>query len=246
MNIQRGISLAELLISLFLASVMMLILIQLYLNSKKEYLEIEKTLERQFDLQWVSNLISDSIRRAGFTPCLSIDRLQIIDHRNHQNKIQSLRIQNEPNPIVQVNRMNEQFSKIIQIHGAKILVQNPAKVHKNRLLLIADCEHAEVIDQFNIEKNKETSLITLGRPLFFMYDNAAYIGEFFEEKWFIKKNLQNKNTLHYTLLQTEEVTPLVHSMKVQVRRLKEKQLLQISMELEGKEKHQLKILVRGL
>lgn len=79
-----------------------------------------------------------------------------------------------------------------------------------------------------------------------MYDNAAYIGEFFEEKWFIKKNPQNKNTLHYTLLQTEEVTPLVHSMKVEALHLKEKQLLQISMEFEGKETHLLKILVRGL
>lgn len=168
MKKQAGLSLTEVLISLFLTSVIITTLFQLYLGSKRQYVEIEKILTTRFDLQWVSDLLSDSIRRAGFTPCLGIDRLQVIDRRNHQNKIQALQIGNQPNQFIQVNRMNEHFTKIVKIQGAtRILVQNPVSFHKKRPVLIADCEHAEVQELLEIEQQAENSLITLNKPLFF-------------------------------------------------------------------------------
>ncbi|MCW8400230.1 prepilin cleavage protein [Legionella sp. PATHC038] len=241
-----GISLTEVMISLFLTSLIVTMLFQLYLGSKRQYIEIEKVLTTRFDLQWVSDLLSDSIRRAGFTPCLGIDRLQVIDRRTHQKKIQALHISNRPVQFIQVNRMNEYFSKIIKIQGAtRILVQNPVRFHKNRPVLIADCEHAEVQQLFDIEQQTDSSLITLNKPLFFSYNGSVYIGEFLEEKWFIKKNAKGTDALHYQLVQTEEVTPLIHFLHVQNRRVKEKQFLKIIMGLDENKTHELRVAVRG-
>jgi Tfp pilus assembly protein PilW len=57
-------------------------LIQFYLTSKQHYLQTEKVLEAGFEVQWVMDLLSDSIRRAGFTPCLGLDHLTVVDHRH--------------------------------------------------------------------------------------------------------------------------------------------------------------------
>ncbi|OEH47914.1 hypothetical protein lpari_01102 [Legionella parisiensis] len=169
MKKQMGISLAEVLISLFLTSLIMISLIHLYLGSKRQYLETEKILETHFDLRWVSDLLSDSIRRAGFTPCLGIDHLQVIDRRNHQNRIRALQTRNQPNQFIQINRMNEHFAKIIKIQGAtKIVIQDPVIFHKKRPVLIADCKHAEVQELFEMERQNNNLLITLNRPLFFL------------------------------------------------------------------------------
>ncbi|CAM3073573.1 Tfp pilus assembly protein PilW [Legionella steigerwaltii] len=246
MKKQAGISLTEVLISLFLTSVIISTLFQLYLGSKRQYVEIEKILSTRFDLQWVSDLLSDSIRRAGFTPCLGIDRLHVIDRRNHQNRIHALQIGNQPVQFIQVNRMNEHFTKIIKIQGAtRILVQNPVSFHKKRPVLIADCDHAEIHEMFDIEQHAENSLITLNKPLFFPYDGSTYIGEYLEEKWFIKKNAHAEDTLHYQLVQTEEVTPLIHFIHTRNRRIKEKQFLEIIMGLDENKTHELRVAVRG-
>ncbi|KTC79962.1 PilW family protein [Legionella cherrii] len=246
MKKQAGLSLTEVLISLFLTSVIITTLFQLYLGSKRQYVEIEKILTTRFDLQWVSDLLSDSIRRAGFTPCLGIDRLQVIDRRNHQNKIQALQIGNQPNQFIQVNRMNEHFTKIVKIQGAtRILVQNPVSFHKKRPVLIADCEHAEVQELLEIEQQAENSLITLNKPLFFSYDGSVYIGEYLEEKWFIKKNAQGVDALHYQLVQSEEVTPLIHFLHTRNQRIKEKQFLEMIVGLDENKTLELRVAVRS-
>ncbi|MCW8407883.1 prepilin cleavage protein [Legionella sp. PATHC035] len=241
-----GISLTEVLISLFLTSLIVSMLFQLYLGSKRQYIEIEKVLTTHFDLQWVSDLLSDSVRRAGFTPCLGIDRLHVIDRRAHPNKIQALRIGNRPVQFIQVNRMNEFFSKIIKIQGAtRILVQNPVSFHKKRPVLIADCEHAEVQELVDIKQQTDSSLITLNKPLLFSYTGSTYIGEFLEEKWFIKKNAKGTDALYYQLVQTEEVTPLIHFLHPQIRRIKEKQFLELIMGLDENKTQELRVVVRG-
>ncbi len=246
MKKQAGISLSEVLISLFLASVIMTALIQLYLGSKRQYLETEKLLAIRFDLQWVSDLLSDSIRRAGYTPCLGIDRLQIIDRRNHQGRIHALQVGNHPNQFIQVNRMNEHFAKIVKIQSpTRILVQNSVVFHKKRPILIADCEHAEIQEIFDMEQQTKNSLIILNKPLFFSYAPSTYIGEYLEEKWFIKKNANHEDTLHYRLAHTEEVTPLIHFMHTRNRSVKDKQFLEIIMGLDENKTHDLRVMVRG-
>ncbi|QMT60684.1 PilW family protein [Legionella sp. PC997] len=246
MKKQTGLSLTEVLISLFLASLIMTVLIQLFLESKHQYLETEQVLAIRFDLQWVSDLLSDSIRRAGFTPCLGIERLQTIDRRTHQNKIKALHVGNHPEQLIQVNRMSEYFAKIIKIESrTKIWVKNSVVFHKKRPLIIADCEHAEIHELLDIESQSEHSLIVLKKPLFFTYNTSTYVGEYLEEKWFIKNNTHHKDTLHYKLIHTEEITPLIHYIHTRKRTIKEKKFLEISMGLEENKTLELRVLVRG-
>jgi len=243
---QSGTTLSEVLISLFLASIIMTILIQLYLSSKQHYLEAEQILESNFDLQWVSDLLSDSIRRAGFTPCLGIDQLQVVDRRDIRRTVKGLKIENEPQQLIQVNRMSEVFAKVLYMQSpTKIVVPHSILFNEQRPLLIADCEHAEVHQIFSIEKQADGYLITLTKPLFFSYPESVYIGEWLEEQWFIKKNTEGTNTLHYQLVQIEELSPLVHSLKMSSSRVHGKQFLKVILGMDKDKTHQLTVAVRG-
>lgn len=247
MKKHAGISLLEILVSLFLASIIMTLIINIYLDSKCQYIEAEKILATEFDVQWVTDLLSDSIRRAGFTPCLGIDQLQIVDRRSSQKLIHALQFENEPRQLIQVTRMNEYFSKIIQVKDrTKISITHSKVFHAKHPVLIADCKHAEIHDLISIEQQLNETIITLSKPLIFSYDTSAYIGEFLEEYWFIKKNAKGDDTLHYRLFQTEEVTPLIHSLKTNNRRGRNKQFLEVLLGLGEKKTHQLLIAVRGL
>lgn len=246
MKRQSGFGLSEILISLFISSIIMGTLIQFYMSNKRQYLAAEEILSTQFDLQWVTDLMSDSIRRAGFTPCLGVDQLQAVDRRNFSKKLTGLRIENQPQHLIQVNRMNELFSQLISVQNAtQIIVSKHAVWNEKRPLIIADCEHAEVHKIGMIDKIGPNYLITLTKPLIFSYDVSTYVGEWLEERWFIKHNVQGVPALYYQLSQTEELTPLIHSLRIKDKRAHEKRYLDIELGLDQDKTHQLFVAVRG-
>ena len=246
MRDQSGMGLSEVLISLFLASLIMTTLIQLYLSNKRQYLEAQEILEANFDLQWVGDLLSDSIRRAGFTPCLGIDQLETTDTRNFGKRVASIKIESHPKQWIQINRMSEAFSEITHFQSpTQIIVPSSTLFKEQHPLLIADCEHAEIHQILSVDKLANGYLITLTQPLMYSYAATSYVGEWLEEKWFIKANASGNKTMHYKLFQTEELTSLIHSFEIKNERVHEKQLVHIVLGLDKDKTHQLIVAVRG-
>lgn len=242
MKKQLGFSLSEVLISLFLASIITTILMQFYLSTKHQYVEAQEILSRNLDLRWTADLISDSIRRAGFTPCLNIDRLFSSDQRKNGAIIHALIIKNKPEQSIQIHRMHERFAQVEKIHRrTQIRVSDKVVFNEKRPLLIADCEHAEVQKIFSIEYYEGSQLITLDTPLQFSYGTSVYIGEFVEEQWFIKEK-----KLHYRSIHTEELTPLIHSLSAHEHRVHGRQFIEINLGLAEEKVRKLKVAVRGL
>jgi prepilin-type N-terminal cleavage/methylation domain-containing protein len=246
MSNQSGISLIEMLISLVIASIIMTTLVQLYISNKRQYNEAQEVLEVSFDLQWVSDLISDSIRRAGFTPCLGIEQLEAVDRRDIKRVLQGLKIEQAPRQSIQINRMSEFFTHVTDIQSPTQLVVSHSIIFKEQHpILIADCDHAEVHKLLRVDKIAKGQLLTLAKPLMYSYPTKAYIGEWFEEQWFIKANAKKNNSLHYKLFQTEELTPLVHSLQINKKPIHDKTLIEIIMGLDKSKSHQIMVAVRG-
>jgi hypothetical protein len=242
MNKQLGVSLSEILISLFLSSMIITLLMQFYLSSKQQYSEAQEILATNFDLHWVGVLLSDSVRRAGFTPCLGVDQLEVLDHRAAGTVIQGLKILNQPQQSIYINRMSEHFAKVKSISSRTELIMSEAVVFpKNRPVLIADCTHAEVHQIANFGHSR----LSLEKPLLFDYTTPTYIGELIEERWFIKTNKKGEKSLYYHLGQTEEVTSLVHSLVVENHHRQGKPLLKVIMGLAHGKTYELWMAVRG-
>ena len=218
-----------------------------YLNSKNQYLSAQKQLEVSFDLQWVSDLLTDSVRRAGFTPCLSLDNLQVIDRREGlQHAITSIRIDNKLKQLIQINRMSEWFVPVVRIlNPTQILIPKSIAFNLKRPIIIADCEHAEIHQLAGIEILPRNYLITLAKPMLFSYEQVAYCGEWLEEQWFIKKNTKGTNALYYHAAQTEELTTHIHALEVNSQWVHGKRLFEINLHLDEDKTKRLVVAVRG-
>ncbi|CAM4488461.1 MAG: hypothetical protein LEGION0403_FIIPPAGN_00416 [Legionella sp.] len=243
MRKHAGISLSEVLIGLFLSSLLMTMLMQFYSQSKQGYIEMERMLATNFDLRWVSDLLSDSIRRAGFTPCLGIDQLNL---KKQGMLVHGLHIENGPRYLLQINRMHEQFAEVINIPNTRqILVPQASSFNKKRPLIIADCEQAEIQRSFSMRTHAKGVLITLDKPLQFKYTGVVYVGEYWEERWFIKKNAQGKPALFYQLGQPEEVTSLIQSLHSYRQHQNGAVLMQVALGLAEGGTQNIMVTVRG-
>jgi hypothetical protein len=241
-----GFSLTELLIGLFLASFIMNALVQFYIANKRQYLKAESALSTQFDLFLVSDLLSNSIRRAGFTPCVGVDHLRVIDRRDLEKQIFGIAVENQSKSRILVNRMNESYVKVISIVGqSELMISNEISLNEHLPIMIADCEHAEIHNISSSKKIGRQVLITLTKPLIYSYEDSAYVGEWLEEQWFIKRNSKGDNSLFYKLLQTEELSAVIHSMKVKMKEVNHKKALEIFMDLKEGATQELMVVVRA-
>ncbi|MDI1353088.1 MAG: prepilin-type N-terminal cleavage/methylation domain-containing protein [bacterium] len=246
MKRQQGISLSELLISLLLSSLLMTILMQFYLHNKQQYIVVENKLDTHFDLQWITNLLSDSIRRAGFTPCLGIEQLISVDRRSTDNTISALKINSFPVQSLQISRMSEEFTELSSVdHPTQLFVNEFIELNPKHSVLISDCYHAEVHHIATIRKHPHGTLIVLAKPIQFVYPSGAYLGEWLEESWFIKPNFSGSKTLHYQLRGTEELSAMVHSLATQIVRVNQKKIIKLSLGLADHKTHELLVAIRA-
>ncbi|MCX7117378.1 MAG: hypothetical protein NTW94_05665 [Legionellales bacterium] len=175
-----GIGLVELMIALLLGSFILLGLTQHYLAIKQQVQQVQKALEQDIDLILVSDLVRESVRMAGFTPCSSSDHLVT------EPKIVSLEVR--PSKIL-IRRMSERFDEVYDIPKTDlILASHREKYHQDDTIMVADCYHAEVQTIRHIEPMGVQQRITLKTSLHFTYHDAIYIGAWMEESFEIHKH----------------------------------------------------------
>ena len=246
MKCQNGISLIEVLVALFLISLISASLSRLYLSNKEQYMKAQELLEAGFDVQWISDLLADSVRRAGFTPCLGVDQLTVVDTRNKTQVVSGIKSSSMPKQLLQLNRMSELFANVdVTKNSSKIFIPGSLTLKVQRPIIIADCYHAEIHQILNIDKTPQGFVLTLASPLVFSYPSISYLGEWLEEQWFIKSNPEGIASLYYRLHQSEELSPLIHSLELKKQVLHKKQLLELSLGLDGKKIHRIQVMVRG-
>lgn len=243
MNKQLGFSLNELLISLFLAGLISTSLIQIYLWNKTYYQKLQEKLKIQFEVQWAQDLLVDSIHRAGFTPCLSIEQILLLDRRaNKHIQHYNLTVGDQE---IQVNRMSEYFGELLAINTKQeLLISSTTAVREGQAILIADCSRGEVHRIKKMRKTSQGFIVSLDSPIYFTYPSLTYVGQWLEEHWLIKKKHNGNEALYYQQVHSEELTPLVHAMKIKTNKVYGTEQLEIAWELEDKTSHHFRAIGR--
>jgi hypothetical protein len=205
----EGLGLPEMLISLFLASLIMTALLQHYISIKQHYRTLQSTLDTANETQWVIDLIRHSIRQAGFTPCLRVDRLIARDHRQGQNRLKAIDTDN----VLQINRMSSHFDEVNEwVNSSQLITTRTQTFHSESSLLIADCYHAEVVTAKAVKHMPNKQMISLNQALLFTYQPPVFIGEWIEERFFIRKS-----RLLYRYHHTDELTSTINTLSVHIK-----------------------------
>lgn len=232
---QQGISLTEIMVSLFLTSLFITASMQHYLNSKQYYMQTQILLEHALELQLVDDLIRDSVRRAGFTPCIGINSLKTLDRRYvDKTPLTAITVNAGKRHALHINRMSEYFNTVLKIISPnKILVTADKHNLREQTILIADCYHAEVQKILSTQQANGQMIVNLASPLVFNYVAPIYWGEWVEEAFFIQANTQGNLALFYRRNHAEELTPIVNSMSANLKSNQEKWLLQLTLGLDN-------------
>lgn len=234
MKYEQGFGLIEIMITVLLASLIIIILMQHYLNSKQFYLNAQISLEREFELQLVSDLIRDSVRRAGFTPCVNINYLQSIDRRSNRTQLRAIETDVGKRRALHFNRMSESFTSVLQIISpTRLLVSSGQSYAIKGSVLLADCYHAEVQQILSLQHTIKGIVMTFPHPLAFHYVEPIYVGEWVEEAFFIQKNRQKKLALFYRSNHAEELTAVINKLTAYVNFAQGKTLLAVSLDLNN-------------
>ncbi len=245
MHSQNGIGLPELLVSLLLSSCIMMGLMHHYLATKKQYNHVQKEVEANIDMQLVTDLIRDSIRRAGFTPCLSIEHLIRVDQRNKPQKLLAIEVDGNK-PGLRINRMSEYFDTLVQIISSnQLLVTNTRQLHRGQSILIADCYHAEIQTINRVTITVKGQIITLIKPLMFTYQEPVYIGQWIEEAYFIHPTKSGNASLFYQHHHAEELTTAVKKIDIHLKKHQAHTTLQVIFGLDKARTFEFETMVRA-
>lgn len=240
-----GFSLSELLISLFLSALISAAVFQCYLANKKNFDETHRILERALEVQWVSDLLADSLRRSGFTPCLSIDQLDTVDRRVHPHSIQGVLIDNSAAPFIEVQRMSEYFAEQVRIlDPLNLLLPATLKVHAQQNLILADCQHAEIHQIAAVTKLSQGIRVTLAESLWFDFSTQAYAGIWLEERWFIQQQHAKKPSLYYQQQHHEALSSYIHSLHIMEHLEQHRQVIDVIFGLDEMRQQHLSVMVR--
>lgn len=211
-----GFGIIEILVSLAISSLITLGLINQYLAMKQNYVQTQMRLEQSMELQVAAEFIRESIRRAGFTPCLRVDYLTGYDHRNKQYHLMPVELNPSDPSMISLNRMEESFYLIHEWVSLNQFLTHSSHFKKGQSVLIADCYHAEVHEISEIQQIGAKQQLTSAQAMLFNYQAPVYIGAWIEETFFIQVNSNKQPALFYQLHKTEELTPIIQSMDWQI------------------------------
>lgn len=237
MRRQTGLSLVEILVALFLASLLLIILIQQYLGFKRQFIRDQAALEQVLELQLVSHLIRDSLKKAGFTPCLNLTALQT----DNISRPVALTINAKHQQSLQTGRMSEHFNVVQSMRGDRQLLLAGEHQFKERdRVLISDCYHAELVQLSAVYK----SSLLLNHALVFDYISPVYVGEWIEEEFFMEKNQRQKIAFYYRHKHPEELSAEISSLFIQKHKGIGQTLIQVDLGLVSSQRLRLETALR--
>ena len=197
-------------------------------------------------MQLVTDLVRDSARRAGFTPCLGIDHLVTVDQRGQQKGLVAIEVGRSEEPLLRINRMNEHFDTVLQIiSSTRLITTSIQPLHRQQSILIADCYHAEAQKISRVKHTAAGQIITLSNALAFNYHAPIYLGEWLEEIYFTRSHLHKESSLFYYLQHAEELTTAVHTLSVNADKHQGRTLLRVIFGLDNAGKLELETMVRA-
>lgn len=241
MTRSAGVSLSEVLISLACSSFLIVIVMHQYLSVKFNYQQISLNLERAFEMQLISDFMRETLRQAGFTPCLGIEHLVTSDTRESLKKLHAIELGSpHEGGGFQVNYMSPLYDELVkQASLTEWLATETHPIRSNKPVLISDCTHAEVHLIKSVRREDGLQRVFFERPLNAVFVPPIYIGEWIEERFSTKTG-----TLYYETLHREALSDAVTHLAVSVSSNRLEPVVHVGLSLDNQQQVNLDTAIR--
>jgi type II secretory pathway pseudopilin PulG len=222
---QSGYSLPEILIALACSSLLMMILMNQYLGMKRYYKHAQVTLEQGLDVQLIIDMMRDSIRQAGFTPCLGIEQLISLDTRTNQTGLTAIELRQDIASAIQINHMRNEFATLIKFRSPTTLeITKNVNFDARKPIIIADCYHAEVHSLRDLDNISGALIMNLEHSVMSDFHPPVFVGEWLEESFFVRNR-----ALYYQLGHADMLSTAIHELHVTSTRHRHKRIVHLAM-----------------
>lgn len=190
---EQGLSLLECMLGLSLILGLLALLMQQYLQVKQQTDSMQQMMLQASRLQTVAALLRNSGHQAGFTPCLPLGSLHSFDHRSRQ-RLQALElVQTDPFTLI-YNRMSSPFVALsTSDRENQFFLLDKITLHPNQPVIIADCQHAEVFDTYQMRPHS----IQFSQDMHYTYHAPIYLGAWLQESFRVTLNKRGQHGLFY-------------------------------------------------
>jgi hypothetical protein len=189
----RGFSLSEVLVSLFLSSLLLSVLMGEYVTVVAQYRALTRHITQELNETFATRWIRFRLKRAGFTPCKPLSQLKRLDN---EAAIQPITI--TQGSILQLNSMSEASQRVIEaIASDNLTVQHSLILNPKKSVLLANCHEAEKATLLDMKKSGGVVHLLFEKPLHIHMDEPLYVGSLIEESFSVKRLLSGQLGLLY-------------------------------------------------
>lgn len=220
-----GFTLLEVMIACALGIILCGTIMQNYLGNKNIYNLNNKITHLNANLQFADFFLRQAVIHAGFAGCRNISELKIHNHTNlhfdFMHPIKSYAVNHSDVLVItKANTAITDISKDFEKNTNSIKVTKNPATEGNTLLLLSDCQNADLFSISDYNNKKIINLINIIENSYSI--NSAVIGRFEEMTFFIAKTrrLNAKNMPIYSLFLSinhkdkEELIPEITNMQI--------------------------------
>ncbi len=202
-----GFVLIELIISMLLAITIIGSLFEIYLiNQKSDRLQSALS-QLQENTITVSNILNSAIHQTGLLNCLRLSaNFNVRAYQNYSFTVNE-KLQGNTNEII-VKYMDNASAVLQSMSENSLVLSNDIKFNVEDLLIISNCEHAEIFKVASIKFHKNLQIIIPEQALFYHYSPPTEVAQFVINRYFIAKtNRKNTNKSPIYALYVENNKP---------------------------------------
>lgn len=213
-----GNTLVELLIVVTLSLLLISFLFEMYTASQRGY-QLQIALNHlQDNAKTAIDMLNSDIRKAGYIGCSRLtNNFPVISYSPYLLTSQTKLMGKDEEISIQHMEFPGLVLKELLQDNSTLYVSNEINVHKKDILVISDCQHAELFQVENVYSTSEYQKITTFFPLHNQYKENAEIGHLIKNRYFVAKtNRKDKMGLPIYSLFVEDIknkTELVEGVK---------------------------------
>ena len=231
-----GMTLIEAMVVMVLECLIIYLLFDIFVNVERRHQIINQLNEIKYTGQTAIDLLNSELHQAGYIGCQSLNKANpVISHVPETITLEN-RIVGYQNGVSVRHRSERSVQLLKKMHDySHMYVSYDIKFHSNELLMISDCQHAEIFKLAKVTSTGHGQQLTLVTPLTFLFDKTAEVGRLEINKFYLDKPKHPNEQTYAIFLENIhhekfELIDKIQQMKLNYLVLQKDQLIELTVD----------------
>jgi hypothetical protein len=183
---------------ILLEGILLTVLLKIYLTTQDQ--TFYHLIHLQENAQTAMHILREEIHDAGYMGCQRLTKVYSPAAYPPYFLLKENRLTGTDNEII-IRKMTKAHTDLRKSMANKnsLTVGRDIKIYANDLLMIADCQHAEIFRVKKVNEHKLSQYIVSTQPLHYQFAKNAEVGKLAINRFYITKTKRKNNQFIYSL-----------------------------------------------